>query len=94
MDPLKIYLFGGYSRGKYDTELSEVDILIILDHSDKRFIDRIINVRSLCAGDPPINPLIYTTNEITKMLNEGEGFIEDILEEGVILYSKDETENI
>lgn len=86
--PTKVFLFGSFARGTFDPETSEMDILII-GECNMRFMDRIKNIRILCTGEPHINPLMYTSSEIAQLEEDGEGFVEDIMEEGVLLYESE-----
>ncbi len=87
--PDKIILFGSYAYGE-PTGDSDIDMLIIKD-TDKRQIDRWMEVRKL-TRDPerkiPFSPLIYTKEEIEQRLKIGDFFIEEILENGVVVYER------
>lgn len=83
--PTKIYLFGSYARGTFDIDTSEIDILII-GETTMKFMDRIKCIRILCSGEPHINPLMYTNSEIEQLEQDGEGFVDDVMEEGILLY--------
>lgn len=86
-DVSKIVLFGSYARGDFDPEYSEIDVIIVAN-TEKKFLDRIRMVRDACEGFPFINPLVYTKEEYRNLLKEGEGFLEDALEEGKVIYEK------
>ncbi|MEI6462492.1 MAG: nucleotidyltransferase domain-containing protein [bacterium] len=83
----KIILFGGYARGEYDLSLSEIDVLVITE-TEEKFMKRIRNFRELCSGRPPVNPIVYTPAEYRALLKEGEGFLEEALEEGKMVFEK------
>lgn len=87
--PEKIILFGSYAYGK-PTEDSDIDMLIIKD-TDKRRIDRWMEVRKL-TRDPergiPFSPLVYTREEIEQRLKIGDFFMEEIMENGVVVYER------
>jgi predicted nucleotidyltransferase len=87
--PNKIILFGSYAYGE-PTEDSDIDMLIIKD-TDKRRIDRWMEVRKL-TRDPerkvPFSPLVYTNEEIEQRLKIGDFFIEEIMEQGEVLYER------
>ena len=86
-DTEKILLFGGFARGEFDEEYSEMDIMVVAN-TEKRFLERIREVRELCAGYPHIDPIMYTPNEYRALLKEGEGFLEEATEEGIVIYQK------
>lgn len=83
----KIILFGGYARGEYDVVISDMDILVVTETEDK-FMQRIRTLGEACAGRPQINPLVYTPSEYRALLKEGEGFLEEALEEGKMVFEK------
>lgn len=86
-DPEKIIIFGSYARGESE-ERGTMDFLIIAK-SKLKFFDRIKKALEICSGEePPIEPIVYTPKEFNQLLSQGEGFLEDALEEGVILYKK------
>lgn len=87
MNPYKIILFGSFARGKCRKN-SSIDILIIAD-TNLEFFDRIKDAIKLTHGNPPIEPLIYTAQEFEHLREESDVFIENIIEEGVELYSRD-----
>ena len=79
----KVGLFGSYATGTFGPA-SDVDLLIILRHSSKRFLDRIPdfipdNLAVSCDCFP------YTSKEMDKMKQEGAPWIGHILKEVVWL---------
>ncbi|MEM1747987.1 MAG: nucleotidyltransferase domain-containing protein [Sulfolobales archaeon] len=92
LSSFKVYaviLFGSRARGDYKP-WSDYDILIIADFRE-RYLDRIGNILEL-AGNININiePHPYTLNEAIEMLKKGNPIIIDALSEGIILYSREE----
>ncbi|MFH1543623.1 MAG: nucleotidyltransferase domain-containing protein [Patescibacteria group bacterium] len=87
-DPEKIILFGSYARGEVNGDRT-LDLMIIAK-TKERFFDRIKKALLVCKGaSPSIEPIIYTPEEFDLLLSQGEGFLEDALEEGIVLYDKD-----
>ncbi|OHB80335.1 MAG: hypothetical protein A2Z25_00385 [Planctomycetes bacterium RBG_16_55_9] len=85
--PKKIILFGSYAYGQ-PTEDSDIDLLII-KNTDKRHLDRWIEVKRLLrdiSRTIPVSPLVYTEKEIQERLAIKDFFIEEILEKGDVLY--------
>ena len=85
--PKKVILFGSYAYGE-PTEDSDIDLLII-KNTDKRPIDRWIEVKRLLRDitrTVPIAPLVYTEKEIEQRMAIKDFFIEEILEKGDVLY--------
>ena len=79
----RVGYFGSYANGTYGPA-SDVDLLIILRQSDKRFLDRIPDFLphkfSICCDVFP-----YTSEEIEKMKQDGNPWICRILKEMVWL---------
>jgi len=85
--PKKIILFGSYAHGE-PTQDSDVDLLII-KNTDKRPIDRWVEVKKLLRGvapDLPVSPLVYTEREIDERNAMQDFFIEEIFENGEVIY--------
>lgn len=85
--PQKVILFGSYAYGE-PKEDSDIDLLII-KNTDKRPIDRWIQVKRILRDKCrilPISPLVYTEQEIEQRLAVKDFFIEEILEKGDVLY--------
>ncbi len=93
--PEKIILFGSYAWGK-PTKDSDVDLLIIKktrkdkhQRTDEVF-DLIYEQKDFGKGlfNIPIEPHIYTPQEIKKRISLGDFFIKEILEQGKVVYGK------
>jgi len=84
--PQRVILFGSLARGDYHA-LSDADLLIVKETSTP-FLDRIGEVLALCDYDIPLEPLVYTPQELDKMQREGNSFIERALREGVVVYEQ------
>ncbi len=87
--PEKIILYGSYAYGK-PTRDSDIDLFIIKD-TDKRRVDRFVEVKRLIYKPTrriSIAPLVYTPDEIEKRLEMGDGFIEEVLSKGEVLYAQ------
>jgi len=86
--PDKIILFGSFAWGKPD-ENSDVDLLII-KKTKKKFLKRHWEVREIINGELPVDILVRTPKEITKRLDLGDFFYQDIISKGKYLYGKAE----
>lgn len=88
-NPSKIILFGSFARNGAISRTKTMDIMIVAD-TDLKFIERIKRAREITQGHSPIiEPLVYTPDEFKFMVEEeGEGFIENALEEGIEIYSR------
>lgn len=82
--PQKIVLYGSMARGTANAH-SDIDLLII-KKTKRRFIDRISDVLLACDYDVPLEPLVYTPEEIDERISLGDFFINDILKNGKVLY--------
>ena len=85
--PEKVILFGSYVYGE-PTEDSDIDLLII-KNTDKRPIDRWVEVKRLLRGTAdklPVSPFVYTEKEIEERVSIKDFFIEEILKTGKVLY--------
>lgn len=86
--PEKIILFGSGVRGELK-EGSDLDLFIVKKTS-KRKLDRVDEVLEFLDPTSPIDLHIYTPHEIEKRLALKDPFIQNILEEGKVLYEKSE----
>lgn len=82
--PLKVYLFGSYAKGEAD-ESSDIDIVIIKE-TGLGFLERLKEVIRYINVPKSVDALVYTPEEFKKMQDEGNAFVEMILEEGVLIY--------
>ncbi len=86
--PQQIILFGSYAYGQ-PTQDSDIDLLIIKD-TPEGFWDRMDSVRRVVTGAHPhipIEPLIYTPDEIVRRLKAKDQFVQGILQNGEVLYA-------
>ncbi|HOT76659.1 MAG TPA: nucleotidyltransferase domain-containing protein [Candidatus Wallbacteria bacterium] len=68
--PLEIYLFGSYAWGGPD-EHSDLDLLVVVDRSDKKSYKRPIpGMRSLIGLKIPKDILVYTREEFDRMAGD------------------------
>ena len=85
--PEKIILFGSVAIGK-EKQDSDIDLLIIKKSKKKRYY-RIKEVFETLRGikrNYPLDPIVYTPNEIRKRISLGDYFVKRILKEGKVLY--------
>lgn len=87
-DPEKIILFGSYAR-QMDTSCSGTMDILIIAKTVLPFVERIFQARKATSGNEPIiEPIVYTAEEIEMLAHEGEGFLESVMEEGIVLFEK------
>lgn len=86
--PEKIILFGSLATGRI-YEWSDIDLLIIKE-TDKRPLDRATDITAM-LNYPRIamDIFIYTPQELEYLMKQGSQFIAEILEQGKVLYEKD-----
>jgi len=88
-EPEKIILYGSYAYGK-PTEDSDIDLFIVKE-TDKRRVDRFVEVKRLIYEPGrriSISPLVYTPKEVQERLALGDGFVEEVLTRGEVLYAR------
>ncbi len=92
-DPEKIILFGSYARGEID-EYSDMDFVVI-KKTDKRFLERLIEVTKLIDSDlGRVDVFVYTPEEFEDMIKTANPFILQVLKEGKVVYeSEKENQN-
>ena len=88
----KIIIFGSFARGDYHKG-SDLDLIIVGEFKE-RFIDRIGKIIELNESDLEIDVMVYTEEEFQKMIKERRPFIEQALEEGIVVYEKRDTKCI
>jgi len=85
--PKKIILFGSAARGESRPN-SDIDLLIIRN-TDKKRPFRVKEIFEALRGQKrnfPLDPIVYTPEEIEKRLSMGDYFIKRVLSEGKTLY--------
>ena len=91
-DVKKIIIFGSFARGDYHKG-SDLDLIIVGEFKE-RFIDRIGKIIELNDSDLEIEAMVYTEEEFQKMIKERRPFIEQVLDEGIVVYEKKDTKCI
>ena len=78
-----VILIGSLARGDY-TAYSDADIIIVSDSVPERLIDRIPEFMDP-ALPVDVVPIVYTTDEVVKMAEEGRKVIGEIISYGKLL---------
>lgn len=87
--PLKIILFGSHGRGEGRSD-SDLDLLIIEEHSDLPRYKRATPYRMALIGvHPSKDILVYTPEEIEEWADVPMAFVTTALREGKTLYEKE-----
>lgn len=75
----EIILFGSFFKRDY-TPRSDIDIAIVIDKTDKKFIERADEFIDYFTELPfDVNLVVYTSEEITKMTKSKNHFIREIM---------------
>jgi predicted nucleotidyltransferase len=85
-DPEMVILFGSRARADFDSQ-SDVDLVIVKD-TQKRFLDRIKEVLEIIKPNFAIDVLVYTPEEFSEMLSQGNAFLTHVVQEGKVVYEK------
>ena len=89
INPLKIILFGSYAYGT-PTPDSDVDLLVVMETALPP-TERYLEVSRLLRPRPfPVDILVKTPDEIQAALDTGDFLIQEILDQGYILYERDQ----
>ncbi len=87
-DPERIYLFGSYAYGQ-PTADSDVDLMVITDTDDMRHQASII--RDSLDFDYALDLLVRTPSYFAERLTLGDFFVEQIYQQGTVLYDSGRT---
>ena len=82
--PQHVILFGSVARGEADAD-SDLDVLVIKD-TPETFVQRLEAMAKLCPPGVHADILVYTPDELQRMVEDGNPFILRALEEGRVLY--------
>jgi predicted nucleotidyltransferase len=82
--PQRIILFGSVARGEADAE-SDLDVLVIKDTAEA-FVHRLERMAELCPPGVYADILVYTPEELREMVDDGNPFIIQALQEGKVVY--------
>ncbi len=89
-EPDRIILYGSYSTKKGDKD-SDIDLLIIKE-TDKRLIDRRIEVERILSDRlVALDIMVYTPDEVRFLFSIGSPFMEEVIEKGRVLYMRKAT---
>lgn len=94
-----IILFGSYAKGSYVDDpangyISDYDVLVLLNRTelvDEYAIWHSAEERISQHVKAPVNILVHTHSEVNQWLQQGHYFFSDIYEEGIQLYSYNNT---
>ena len=82
--PRKIVLFGSYAYGR-PTEDSDVDVLVIMPF-DRKHGRKSLEIRQRIPADFPLDLIVRTPEFISRRMEWGDSFTQEILSKGKVLY--------
>ena len=85
-DPKQVILFGSYAEGR-QTEDSDVDLLVIMDH-DGRDLEEAFRIRRAIERDFPLDLLVRTPSEMRQRVEQNDTFLSTISSTGKTLYER------
>lgn len=85
-DPEKIIVFGSVARGDVHED-SDIDLLVI-KRTDRPFLQRIDDVLALVDVPISVQPLVYTPEELERLVRERRDFVYTALQEGRVVYER------
>jgi len=85
-NPELVILFGSGANGRFDED-SDIDLLIV-KKTKKRPLWRRIEVRKILATEQPIDVIVYTPDEFSKLKEAGRSFIKDVITNGKIMFER------
>lgn len=87
-EPEKIILFGSYAREEID-EYSDMDFVVI-KKTDKRFLERMIEVAKLLDSDlGQVDVFVYTPEEFEDMVKSENPFMKEVFKDGKVVYESE-----
>lgn len=87
-DPQKIILFGSYAQGSPSLE-SDVDLLVIVE-TDKPTLKLSAEIGVSLDHAFPLDIIVKTPEQVEKRLQNGDFFLEDIINHGKVLYERND----
>ncbi len=91
--PDKVILYGSCGKTGHREKGSDVDLLVVKD-TNRRLVDRLIEVESLLLDRTlPLDIMVYTPEEMRRLFSLGSPFIEEVLEKGRLLYMRKATDS-
>jgi predicted nucleotidyltransferase len=87
--PEQVILFGSYAWGQ-PTPDSDVDLLVVMEDSDRPARRSARIARALLDVPFPMDILVRTSAEIQRRLRIGDYFIQEIMQRGRVLYVRDQ----
>lgn len=87
-DPDRIILFGSHAYGE-PTSDSDVDLLVVMEF-ESRPVDMAYEIRRVVESSFPLDLLVRRPSDLRRRIELGDFFLKEIIENGKILYERDE----
>ncbi len=87
-DPEKVILFGSYAHGRPTLE-SDVDLLVIVD-TNKSTLKLSAEIALSLDHSFPLDIIVKTPDQVEKRIENGDFFLEDIINHGTVLYERND----
>ncbi len=84
-NPQRIVVFGSYAYGK-PTADSDVDVLVIMPHTNKNRERPSLEIRRRISAGFPVDIVVREPKDIAHRLDTGDSFITEVMTRGRILY--------
>jgi predicted nucleotidyltransferase len=83
--PERVVLFGSYARGAA-TEDSDVDLLVVVNHSKRRNVEQAIAMRLRMDAPFPMDMIVKRPVDVRKRLAMNDTFLRSVMEDGEVMY--------
>ncbi len=83
----RVILFGSYARGEVTAD-SDVDLLVVAPFEGKS-VHKSVEIRMKLRPRFPVDLIVRTPEKVRQRLEMGDGFMQEILREGKVLYEAD-----
>ena len=83
--PEKVILFGSYAENRAHAD-SDVDLLFIIEHNNRRDVEQAISMRLEYDASFPLDLIVRTPETIKKRMAMNDMFISHILSHGRVLH--------
>ena len=88
LKPVCIVLYGSAAKGTFGVG-SDIDILVVAEGLPRSFLERLRLLYELSDGNAPIEPVAYTPEEFSAMLEKRHPTALHALEDGIPLYGRE-----
>ena len=87
IDPDKIYLFGSYATGQANED-SDIDLLIVKDSDEPKYVRNIEVQRLLIGSKLPVDVVVYTNDEFENERKKSYSFLNSAIQGAQLMYER------